>query len=57
MDENEKDLAGKIFKICRSLERISGSYFREEIDEITFLNLFAEDHKKLNDCFNVFLKR
>ena len=57
MDENEKDLAGNIFKICRALERISGSYFRGEIDETTFLNLFAEDHKKLNDYFDVFLKK
>lgn len=57
MDEKERNLAGKIFKICRALERISGSYFREEIDETTFLNLFAENHKNLNDSFEISLRR
>ena len=57
MDEEEKDLAGKIFKTCRALERISGSYFREEIDETTFLNLFAEESKKMEDYFEIILKR
>ena len=57
MDENEKDLAGEIFKICRALERISGSYFRGEIHETIFLNLFAEEHEKLDKVFGIFLRR
>ena len=57
VDENEKDLVSKIFKTCRALERISGSYFRGEIHETIFLNLFAVDHKKLNDYFDEFLRR
>lgn len=57
MDEEKKDLASKIFKTCRALERISRSYFREEIDETTFLNLFAEKHEELNKVFTIFLGR
>jgi len=56
MDEKEKDLAGNIFKICRALERISGSYFREEIDEKTFFRLFSENYSRLEDSFKIYLE-
>ena len=39
MDEKEKTVAAEIFKICRAMSRISGSYYQEQIDKSTFLEL------------------
>ena len=57
MDENEKDFAGSIFKACRSLQRISGGYFNEQIDRPTFMQLFKEELYKMVDSFRIWEKK
>lgn len=54
MDEKEKDLASSVFKVCRALERVSGAYFRGEINRPAFLKLFNTNLALLNDYYEVF---
>jgi len=57
MDKNEKDFSSTIFKICRVLERVSGSYFRQEINRETFMGIFKEELYKLMDAFRAYEKK
>ena len=56
MDKEEKKFASDVFKVCRSLQRISGGYYQEQIDRATFINLFIDELFNLGKSFKTSLK-
>ena len=57
MDKNEKVFSSTIFKACRALVSVSGSYFREEINRGVFMGIFKEELYKLMDAFRAYEKK